>query len=71
MPIYKYRSFEEAEKHLHKLLPADPLLRLQRLQEITAVLSPPIEIPRGVFRFKSFAEANAHREAMFGAGKTS
>lgn len=71
MPIYKYRSFEEAEKHLHKLLPADPLVRLRRLQEITALLSPPKQIPRGIFRFKSLTEANAHRKAVFDGDKSS
>ena len=65
MPVYKYKSFEEAEKHLQQLLPADPLVRLQRLQEMITVLKPPRKIQRGVFRFKSLTEANEHRKAVY------
>jgi hypothetical protein len=70
MPIYKYRSFEEAEKHLQQLLPADPLIRLLRLQEIVAPLNPPCKIARGIFRFRTLAEANEHRKAIFAGGNT-
>jgi len=63
MPIYKYKSLEEAEKHLQQLLPADPLVRLKRLQEIVNFLKPPQRIERGVFRFSTLAEANAHRNS--------
>ena len=69
MPVYKYKSFEEAEKHLQRLLPADPLLRLQRLQELVNFLKPPQKIHRGVFRFSTHAEANAHRNAAFEHGQ--
>ncbi len=66
MPVYKYRSLEEAERHLHQLLPADPLVRLQRLEEMLSPLLPPKKIVRGIFRFKTLAEANAHRKAVLG-----
>ncbi len=61
MPIYKYKSLEEAEKHLQQLLPADPLVRLQRLQEFVNFFKPSQRIQRGVFKFLTLAEANAHR----------
>ncbi len=65
MPVYKYKSLEEAEKHLRELLPSDPLVRLRNLEELLSVLQPPKRIARGVFRFKTLAEANRHRKAIF------
>lgn len=64
MPIYKYKSLEEAEHHLHELLPPDPLVRLQRVQALFAAFRPPKKIQRGIFRFKSLDEANQHRQPM-------
>lgn len=66
MPVYKYRSLEEAEKHLAQLLPADPLVRLRQLEEFVAALLPPKPIVRGIFRFKTMEEANAHRKQVLG-----
>ena len=60
MPVYKYKSFEQAEAHLKELLPADPLERLLRLQALLAPLLPPKKIQRGVFKFKTIEEANRH-----------
>ena len=66
MPVYKYRSLEEAEKHLQELLPADPLVRLRQLEELLSALLPPKPIARGIFRFKTMEEANAHRKQVLG-----
>lgn len=62
MPIYKYRSFEEAEKHLGQLLPSDPLQKFSRLQLLLRGLMPTTEIQRGIFKFKTIEDANRHRE---------
>ncbi len=62
MPVYKYRSFEEAEEHLKKLLPTDPLERLRQLERIIIVLKPPRKIQRGIFKFRTLEEANEHRK---------
>ena len=67
MPIYKYRSLEEAEAHLNQLLPADPLLRLKRLEKLLIGLKPRPAIQRGLFKFKTLEEANQHRKDIIGA----
>ena len=67
MPIYKYRSLEEAEAHLNQLLPADPLLRLKRLEKLLIGLKPRPAIQRGLFKFKTLEEANQHRINTMGA----
>jgi hypothetical protein len=60
MPVYKYKSFEQAEAHLKELLPADPFKRLLRLQALLAPLLPERKIQRGIFKFKTIEEANRH-----------
>jgi hypothetical protein len=62
MPIYKYRSLQEAEAHLNQLLPADPLERLKRLEKLLVGLRPTPVIQRGLFKFKTLEEANLHRQ---------
>lgn len=64
MPIYKYRSLEEAEKHLKKLQPSDPLQLLSDLQDLVFTLKPPRKIQRGIFKFKTLEEANKHRRDL-------
>ncbi len=64
MPVYKYRSLEEAERHLRELLPKDPLVRFAAVADLVSVLKPHKRITRGIFRFKSLAEANEHRQAL-------
>ncbi len=66
MPLYKYRSFQEAEAHLEKLLPADPLERLKRLEKFLVGLRPRTSIQRGLFKFKTLEEANQHRRMTAG-----
>lgn len=62
MAVYKYHSLEEAEKHLHELLPSDPLERLLKLETLLESLTPPKRIKRGIFKFKTIEEANLHRK---------
>lgn len=66
MPIYKYRSLEEAEKHLEKLLPADPITRLRRLEIFLVGLRPPKPVQRGIFKFKTLEAAAEHRRKTYG-----
>ncbi len=62
MPIYKYRSLEEAEEHLKKLQPKDPLQLLSDLQDMVFALKPPKKIRHGIFKFRTLEEANKHRQ---------
>lgn len=67
MPLYKYKSLEDAEQHLKKLQSPDPLRRLSDLQNLVFVLQPPRKIQRGLFKFKTLEEANQHRINTMGA----
>lgn len=62
MPVYKYRSLEEAEAHMKKLMPQDPLQRVSDLQDLVYALRPPQPAQRGVFKFRSIEEANKQLE---------
>lgn len=66
MPVYKYRSLEEAEIHLRKLMPKDPLQLVSDLQDLVYTLTPPGHAQRGLFKFKDFEEANQHQERTTG-----
>ncbi|MFH0975663.1 MAG: hypothetical protein V1874_07750 [Spirochaetota bacterium] len=59
MPIYKYKSFEDARRALWTYNPdAVYFKRIARLFEIGFRLSPPV-CKRGVFPFHSIEEANS------------
>lgn len=66
MPLYKYKSLEEAEQHLRQLQSKDPLQRLSDLQDLVYTLRPPRKIQRGIFKFRTLEEANQHRKATTG-----
>lgn len=66
MPLYKYKSLEEAEQHLRQLQSKDPLQRLSDLQDLVYTLRPPRKIQRGIFKFRTLEEANQHRQATTG-----
>lgn len=66
MPIYKYKSFAEAEQHLKKLQSQDPLRRLSDLQDLLYALKPPGKVQRGLFKFKTLEEADEHRRKTTG-----
>lgn len=62
MPIYKYKSFEEAERALWNFHPDEAYYeKVAELWEFANKLSP-INCPQGIFKFKSIEEANKHRE---------
>ena len=62
MPVYKYKSFEEAEQALFH--PDDAYFqRVRELWKFADTLCP-IRYPRGIFKFRTIEEANAHRDAV-------
>ncbi|OQX95511.1 hypothetical protein B6I21_05030 [candidate division KSB1 bacterium 4572_119] len=64
MPVYKYKSFEEAEKALWNFNPDEAYIdRVAELWDFADELNP-IKYPRGVFKFKTIQEANKHREEI-------
>jgi hypothetical protein len=64
MPVYKFRTLEEAERALW-LPTCDPRLakKLRGLWKTSWIMAGSYVPPRGVFKFRSIEEANAHREA--------
>ncbi|NIU02164.1 MAG: hypothetical protein GWN01_15050 [Nitrosopumilaceae archaeon] len=62
MSIYKFRTFEDAEKALWNFHPDEGYYeRLRDLWDFADRLNP-IEYPKGIFKFKTLQEANEHRE---------
>lgn len=62
MPIYKYRTFEEAEKALWNFQPDETYFtKVAELWNFANKLSP-IIYPKGIFKFKNIKEANKQRE---------
>ena len=61
MSVFKYKTFEEAEKALWNFTPDDQYFdRVAELWEFANELNP-IIYPRGIFKFKTIEEANKHR----------
>ena len=64
MPVYKYKTFEEAERALWNFHPdAAYYERVRELWKFADQLMP-IKYPRGIFKFRTFEEANRHREEI-------
>ena len=64
MPLYKYKSFEEAERAMRNFEPdAESYRRSLELWKIARELAP-MNMPRGVFKFRTIEEANAHRRGV-------
>ncbi len=62
MPVYKYKSFEEAERALWNFHPdAAYYKKVAELWNFANKLRP-IKYPRGVFKFRTIAEANRQRD---------
>ncbi len=56
MPIYKFKSFEEAEKALWNFDPDENYYqKIAKLFQLGFRLSPP-QCRRGIFKFKNFEE---------------
>lgn len=64
MPVFKYRSFEDAERALW-LPTGDPRLakRIRSLWRAGWEMVGRYVPPRGLFKFRSIEEANAHRRS--------
>ncbi len=64
MSVYKCTSFEEAEQAFGNFQPDKAYFkRVAELWDFADKFSP-IQYPRGIFKFKTIEEANAHREQI-------
>ena len=64
MPIYKYKTFEEAERSLWNFNPDEKYYDgVEELWALANELSS-ISYPEGIFKFGSIEEANKHREEI-------
>jgi hypothetical protein len=62
MPIYKFKTFEAAERALWNFHPDEHYYdRVAELWEFANELNP-ISYPRGIFKFQNIEQANRHRE---------
>lgn len=62
MPVYKFKTFEEAERALWNFHPDEAYYsRVAELWNFANKLSP-VSYPRGIFKFRSLEEANKQRE---------
>lgn len=64
MPVYKYKTFEEAERALWNFHPDAAYLKHVAALWAFANKINPIHYPRGIFKFKTIEEANGHREQV-------
>jgi hypothetical protein len=63
MPVYKYKTFEDAERALWNFFPDEAYYdRVAELWEFANQLSP-ITYPRGIFKFRTIEDANQQRDA--------
>ncbi len=64
MSVFKYKTFEEAERALWNFKPDENYFkRVAELWDFANQLNP-ICYPRGIFKFKTIEEANRHREEI-------
>ena len=64
MPIYKYKTFEAAERALWNFHPdAAYYKKVAELWRFAHKLRP-MKYPRGVFKFRTMEEANRHRDEI-------
>ena len=62
MPVYKYKTLEDAEKALWNFEPDESYYeRVAKLFEFSQKLNP-IRFPKGVFKYKTLEEANRQRD---------
>ena len=61
MPVYKYKTFEDAERALWNFHPDEAYFnQVAELWRFAQRLCP-ITYPRGIFKYRSFQEANNQR----------
>ncbi len=64
MPVYKYKSFEEARKSLWNLNPGKKYYQtLSDFYELHAKLFKK-KFPKGVYKYKSFKQAQKQRDEI-------
>lgn len=64
MPVYKYKTFDDADKALWNFNPdKEYYKRVEELFEFADKLSN-IKYSKGVFKFKTFEEVNRHRDKI-------
>jgi hypothetical protein len=64
MPVYKYKTFEEAERAFWNIKVDDEhFKRVAELWEFAHELNP-LSYPPGIFKFKTIEEANRHRDEI-------
>lgn len=64
MPVYKYKTFEEAERALWNFHPDQAYFdKVADLWDFANKLSP-IDYPKGIFKFRNIEEANKHRDEL-------
>jgi len=62
MPVYKYKTFEEAERALWNFHPDETYFnKVAELWSFANKLSP-ITYPKGIFKYRTIEEANKERE---------
>ncbi|MFQ6113318.1 MAG: hypothetical protein ACE5NG_04410 [bacterium] len=62
MPVFKYKTFEEAERALWNFHPDEAYFRnVAELWDFANELCP-INYPKGIFKFRNIEEANKQRE---------
>lgn len=62
MPVYKYKTFDEAEKTLWNFNPDEAYFeRVIKLFDLAQRLNP-VRYPRGVFKYRTLEEANKQSE---------
>lgn len=62
MPIYKYKTFEAAERALWNFQPDQAYyIRILKLFEFARALNH-VHYPKGIFKYRSLEEANKQRE---------
>ena len=64
MPVYKYKTFEEADRALWNFHPDEAYFKkVADLWNFAGKLLP-ISYPKGIFKFRSMEEANKHRDQL-------
>jgi hypothetical protein len=64
MPLHKFKSFESARQAQWTFRPdAAYYDRLAKLFDLAAALNP-TKFPQGIFKYRSFAEAQQHRQEV-------
>lgn len=62
MPVFKYKTYEEAEKALWNFEPDEAYFhRIVKLFEFAQKLNP-VHYPHGVFKYRSIEDANRQSE---------